>query len=90
MLDDLPAGHGLFAEDGLIARLRDLTRTDWEAYIGHDFVRGLGRGDLPRPAFRQHLVQKHKSGLWWSGPCAKTREWSAEAGQREQHPDPGH
>ena len=59
MLADLPAGHGLFAEDGLIARLRDLTRTDWEAYIGHDFVRGLGRGDLPRPAFRHYLIQDY-------------------------------
>lgn len=59
MLDDLAPGHGLFAEDGLVAALRSRSRAGWEAYIAHDFVRGLGRGDLPRAAFRHYLIQDY-------------------------------
>ena len=31
----------------------------WDAYVAHDFVRGLGRGTLPEAAFRHYLVQDY-------------------------------
>ncbi len=31
----------------------------WEAYVGHDFVKGLGDGTLPRAAFLHYLVQDY-------------------------------
>nr|WP_155135444.1 thiaminase II [Roseibium sp. RKSG952] len=32
---------------------------EWSAYVDHDFVRQLGTGDLPQPAFRHYLVQDY-------------------------------
>ena len=31
----------------------------WEAYVGHDFVQGLGDGTLPHAAFLHYLVQDY-------------------------------
>jgi len=44
---------------GLFDRLRADNRTDWEAYVAHDFVRQLGAGTLPEAAFRFYLVQDY-------------------------------
>ena len=32
---------------------------EWAAYVDHDFVRQLGAGTLPEPAFRTYLVQDY-------------------------------
>ena len=32
---------------------------EWEAYVRHPFVEGLGDGTLPRPAFLHYLVQDY-------------------------------
>lgn len=32
---------------------------DWDAYVRHDFVRGLGDGTLPQPAFLNYLVEDY-------------------------------
>ncbi len=32
---------------------------DWRAYTEHAFVRGLGDGTLPEPAFRHYLIQDY-------------------------------
>lgn len=32
---------------------------DWDAYVRHPFVLGLGEGTLPRPAFLHYLVQDY-------------------------------
>lgn len=32
---------------------------DWEAFVGHAFVRGLGDGTLPHPSFLNYLVQDY-------------------------------
>ncbi len=32
---------------------------DWDAFVGHPFVRGLGDGTLPREAFLHYLVQDY-------------------------------
>lgn len=39
--------------------LKQRSRDSWEAYCRHDFVRGLGAGDLPAPAFRHYLQQDY-------------------------------
>jgi thiaminase/transcriptional activator TenA len=57
MTDEIPAG--LWARDGLFARLRAAAKPAWDAYIDHDFVRQLGTGTLPLPAFRHYLVQDY-------------------------------
>src|SRR5579862_5791854 len=46
--------------DGILfRRLRSAAGDIWPAYTRHDFVRRLGRGDLPEPAFRRYLVQDY-------------------------------
>lgn len=47
-------GNGSF-----FGRLRQACRDDWDTYIGHAFVRGLGDGSLPAAAFRHYLVQDY-------------------------------
>ncbi|MFN3260890.1 MAG: TenA family protein [Pikeienuella sp.] len=43
----------------LFARLREEARADWDAYVDHEFVRALGRGDLPEAAFLRYLRQDY-------------------------------
>jgi thiaminase/transcriptional activator TenA len=43
----------------LFARLRAACATEWRAYVGHAFVRGLGDGTLPEASFRRYLVQDY-------------------------------
>jgi thiaminase/transcriptional activator TenA len=40
-------------------RLKAAAADDWAAYVDHDFVRQLGAGTLPEPAFRTYLVQDY-------------------------------
>lgn len=40
-------------------RLKGACRNDWDAYITHDFVRGIARGDLPAAKFRHYLEQDY-------------------------------
>ena len=53
MTDHLPLDRGLFG------RLRRDTGAAWDAYVDHDFVRQLGAGTLPRPAFEHFLRQDY-------------------------------
>lgn len=41
------------------AQLRSACREDWRAYCGHEFVRRIGDGTLPRSSFRHYLVQDY-------------------------------
>lgn len=41
------------------AAWRDAAGPVWPAYVDHEFVRGLGDGSLPRPAFLHYLVQDY-------------------------------
>lgn len=43
----------------LFDRLRAACADDWRAYTEHPFVRDLGRGTLPFPAFQTFLVQDY-------------------------------
>ena len=43
----------------LFDRLKAVCRDDWEAYIRHDFVRGLGAGTLAEASFRYYLRQDY-------------------------------
>ena len=54
---DEPAS--LVPADNLFARLKAGAAADWEAYIGHAFVRQLGQGSLPEACFRHYLVQDY-------------------------------
>ena len=46
-------------ETTLFGRLRAACRDDWEAYIGHAFVRKLGDGTLAEENFRHYLGQDY-------------------------------
>jgi thiaminase/transcriptional activator TenA len=39
--------------------LEERCRGSWQAYCRHEFVRGLGAGDLPQAAFRHYLLQDY-------------------------------
>lgn len=43
----------------LFDRLRKANVDDWNAYVEHDFVKGLQDGSLPEAAFRHYLVQDY-------------------------------
>ena len=43
----------------LFERLASAAADDWNAYVDHAFVRGLGDGSLPQAAFRNYLVQDY-------------------------------
>lgn len=45
---------------GASERLRAEVRTDWEAAVGHPFVRELCAGTLPTTAMRRYLVQDYQ------------------------------
>ena len=46
-------------DQGLFGRLRRDAGAVWDGYVGHAFVRALGRGTLPQPAFRHFLIQDY-------------------------------
>ena len=43
----------------LLERLKSAAAEDWNAYVDHAFVRGLGDGSLAPAAFRNYLVQDY-------------------------------
>ena len=45
--------------DGPFGRLRGGAGALWTGFTGHRFVRGLGDGTLPAPAFRRYLTQDY-------------------------------
>jgi thiaminase/transcriptional activator TenA len=44
----------------LVERLRHDSDPDWQRYVAHDFVRGIGDGTLPPAAFRFYLKQDYR------------------------------
>ena len=46
-------------EGALFNRLRAGAGAQWDAYVGHEFVRHLGSGSLPEAAFRHYLIQDY-------------------------------
>ncbi|WP_321340271.1 thiaminase II [Breoghania sp.] len=47
------------SDGGLFSRLKRAAAKDWDAYIDHEFVRGLGDGSLPEASFRHYLAQDY-------------------------------
>jgi thiaminase (transcriptional activator TenA) len=43
----------------LFERLKAGAATEWRAYVGHPFVRGMADGSLPEASFRHYLVQDY-------------------------------
>ncbi len=43
----------------LFERLKRAAAADWQAYIGHPFVRGIADGTLPEACFRHYLEQDY-------------------------------
>ncbi|BCP53093.1 aminopyrimidine aminohydrolase [Kaistia sp. 32K] len=43
----------------LFERLKSDAKADWEAYVRHPFVLGLGDGSLPKASFQHYLVQDY-------------------------------
>jgi len=43
----------------LFQRLREDCQEDWQSYVDHEFVRGLGDGSLSQAAFQDYLVQDY-------------------------------
>ncbi|MDO9503708.1 thiaminase II [Falsiroseomonas sp.] len=46
-------------QGSLFTRLREAAGQPWQDYVRHDFVRGLGDGTLPLPAFKYYLGQDY-------------------------------
>jgi thiaminase/transcriptional activator TenA len=49
----------LVLPNSLMGRLCAACSDEWSDYTGHAFVRGLGDGTLPEPAFRHYLAQDY-------------------------------
>ncbi len=47
------------ASDSLFDSLREACAAEWQAYVGHDFVRRLADGSLPEACFRRYLTQDY-------------------------------
>lgn len=58
-MTDLPPDSCLPLDQGLFGRLRRDAGAAWERYVRHPFVRALGAGTLPQPAFRHYLQQDY-------------------------------
>ncbi|MBN9024198.1 MAG: thiaminase II, partial [Rhizobiales bacterium] len=43
----------------LFERLKSDAAADWDAYVRHPFVLGLGDGMLSKPSFQHYLVQDY-------------------------------
>ncbi len=43
----------------LFQRLKTDCRQDWQSYVDHEFVRGMGDRSLPQTAFKDYLVQDY-------------------------------
>ncbi len=43
----------------LFERLKQAVSADWQAYIGHPFVKAIGDGSLPEACFRHYLEQDY-------------------------------
>lgn len=54
-----PLDASLAPAGSLVAALVGAGADDWEAYVGHAFVRRLGDGSLPHTCFRTYLVQDY-------------------------------
>ena len=46
--------------DSFLGRLRAKAQAAWEAYVGHDFVRQLAVGALPKTCFQYYLTQDYQ------------------------------
>lgn len=46
--------------DSFLGRLRAEAEEAWEAYVGHDFVRQLAVGALPKACFQYYLAQDYQ------------------------------
>ncbi len=58
------------ATGALFPALTESCRADWQAYVGHAFVRALADGSLPEACFRHYLAQDYRFLLHYS------RAWS--------------
>lgn len=47
-------------EPSLFERLKRSCRDEWQAYVGHDFVRQIARGTLAEGCFRHYLIQDYR------------------------------
>lgn len=48
------------SEPSIFERLKRSCRDEWQAYVGHDFVRRIARGTLPEDCFRHYLTQDYR------------------------------
>ncbi len=55
---------------GLFGRLREGAASEWDAYVGHPFVRGIADGTLDPGHFRRFLVQDYLYLLQYARVCA--------------------
>ena len=48
------------ADPALFERLKRSCGAEWQAYVGHDFVRQLAAATLPEACFRHYLIQDYR------------------------------
>ncbi len=46
-------------EPSIFERLKQSCRDEWQAYVGHEFVRQTAQGNLPEACFRHYLIQDY-------------------------------